>query len=229
MEQKKANPADILYDKTYTCPVCQNTFKAKAIKSGKNRPIKTDFDLKTTYDIVNPSLYECIVCEMCGYAALNKNFNTLSSKQKTWIREQIVSKYVPTHYPEILTEKDGIRRFKMALLNSEVKHGKEGEKAYICLKIAWLYRDQKNEKMELEFLKNALLKFQAAFSSESFPIFGLDELTVAYIIATIHYRFGHYKDALQWLGNIIVSKTVSPRLKTNATNLKEQIRIEHNA
>lgn len=227
MEKNKIKVEDVLYDKAYVCPVCGTNFYFKAVRSGKNRVIKTDFDLKTTYNLVNPTLYECVVCEACGYAALIPSFNRLSKLQEKWIREQIVSKYIPTHYPAILTEKDGVKRYKLALIASEVKQDQECEKAYICLKIAWLYRDLKNEKLELEYLKKALIKFQNSFLYETFPILGLNELTVAYLIATIYYRLKNYKDALQWLSNILVAKNVSPNLKNYAINLKEQIRQEN--
>lgn len=215
---------EVLYDKSYTCPVCGNAFKASAIRSGKNRLLTTDLDLKGTYDIVNPLLYECILCEACGYAALSKNFDRLSISQIKWIREQICSKYKSVQYPKVLSEKDGIIRYKLALLNAQVKHAKDGEKAYICLKIAWLYRDMNNEKMELAFLKNALQGFQNAFSNDRFPIFELDELTVAYLIATIHYRFKEYEEALRWLGNIIINHSTNARLKMRAMNLKDIIK-----
>lgn len=217
---------EVLYDKSYTCPVCGTAFKASTIRTGKNRLMTTDIDLKGNYDIVNPLLYECILCELCGYAALSKNFNRLSINQIKWIKEQICSKYKPVHYPKILSLKEGIIRYKLALLNAQVKHAKDGEKAYICLKIAWLYRDQKNEKMELAFLKNALTGFESAFSSERFPLFELDAVTTSYIIAALHYRFKNYAEALKWLGPILLDRSTSSRLKIKAEDLKERIRNE---
>ena len=133
MNKKKISIEEVLYDKSYICPVCTKEFKAKAIRSGKNRLLTTDLDLKANYDVVNPLLYECIVCENCGYAALSKNFNMLTTSQIRWIKEQICTRYKPHHYPPILTEKDGVLRYKLVLLNSYVKKAKDGEKGYIIL------------------------------------------------------------------------------------------------
>lgn len=50
----------LLYDKSYKCPLCNEAFKNKAIRSGKNQLISIDMDLYPRYTLVNP-LYYCIV------------------------------------------------------------------------------------------------------------------------------------------------------------------------
>lgn len=225
-DKKRLTVEEVLYDKTYTCPVCYKEFKSKAIRSGKNRLLNVELDLKANYDIVNPLLYECIVCESCGYAGLSKSFNSLTSTQIRWIKEQVCNQYKVYHYPPILSEKDGILRYKLALLNSYVKKAKDGEKAYICLKIAWLYRDMKENKLEEIFLDYALTGFENAYNTERFPIFELDEQTTAYIIADLYRRKKNYEKAMQWVGAVILYKGVSLRLKTKALHLKAIIAEE---
>lgn len=217
---------EVLYDKTYVCPVCKTEFKTKAIRSGKNRLMNTDLDLKPYYDIVNPIFYECIVCETCGYAALSKNFSTLTTSQIRWIKEQICTQYKTYHYPPIIEAKAAVSRYKLALLNSFIKKAKDGEKAYICLKLAWIYRDLKDEEQEILFLKHALTGFENAYNNERFPIFELGELTTAYIIADIHRRLKAYDKAMQWISYVILDKSVSLRLKTRALHLKGVIQDE---
>lgn len=219
-DKKRFTVEEVLYDKTYTCPVCQKEFKSKAIRSGRNRLLNVELDLKANYDIVNPLLYECIVCENCGYAALAKVFNTLTFSQIGWIKEKVCTQYKVYQYPPILSEKDGVLRYKLALLNSFVKKAKDGEKAYICLKIAWLYRDMKEKELEETFLEYALTGFENAYNTERFPIFELDEQTTAYIIADLYRRKKNYEKAMQWVGVVIMDKSVSLRLKTKALHLK---------
>ena len=226
LNKKRYSVEEVLYDKSYICPVCGNEFKAKAIRSGKNRLLTVDLDLKANYDVVNPLLYESIVCENCGYAGLSKNFNLLTTSQIRWIKEQICTRYKVHHYPGVLTEKDGIQRLKLVLLNSYVKKAKDGEKAYICLKIAWLYRDMKEKALEELFLKHALTGFENAYNNERFPIFELGELTTAYIIADIYRRMKCYDKAMQWVGFVVMDRSVSLRLKTKALHLKGVITEE---
>lgn len=225
----KLTVEEIVYDKSYSCPVCGDNFKSKTIKSGKNRLMTVELDLKPIYDIVNPLYYEPVICEKCGYAALMKNFNSISSIQARWVREQITTQYKPYQYPKIMTAEEAIRKYKLVLLNAVVKKAKDGEKAYVCLKIAWVYRDLKLEKEEHNFLKYALTGFLNAYNKEGFPIFELDELTVAYIIADIYRRFKDYSKALQWVGYVVLDRSVSLRLKTKALHLKSVIREEKEA
>lgn len=217
---------EVLYDKTYVCPVCGKEFKNKAIRSGKNRLLTVDLDLKANYDVVNPLIYECVVCENCGYAALSKNFNMITTSQIRWVKEQICTRYKVHHYPPILTEKDAVLRFKQVLLNSHVKKAKNGEKGYICLKLAWLYRDMKEKELEELFLQHALTGFENAYENERFPIFELGELTTAYIIADIYRRLKEYNKAMQWIGFVIMDRSISLRLKTKALHLKGVIAEE---
>lgn len=225
-DKKRFTIQEILYDKKFKCPVCGKEFTSKAIRSGKNRLLNVDIDLKANYDIVNPLLYECVVCEACGYSALAKSFNSISSSQIRWIREQICTRYKVHKYSEYLTEKEAVLRFKLVLLNAFVKKAKDGEKAYICLKLAWLYRDMGEKALEELFMQHALTGFENAYNNERFPIFELGELTVAYIIACIYRQMGSYDKAMQWVGFVAMDRSVSLRLKTKALHLKGLIAEE---
>ena len=115
----------------------------------------------------------------------------------------------------------------MALANAIVKKTKASEKAYICLKTAWLlrskaehldqdlpdYEAQKKqcEDGENEFLRNALDGFMTARRSEGFPMCGLDQSTVDYLIAVTAVRFGQHE---------VAGRLVNPRMKDRARELK---------
>ncbi|HHX60875.1 MAG TPA: DUF2225 domain-containing protein [Epulopiscium sp.] len=213
----------VLYDKTYECPVCNNTFTSKGIRSGKNKVISTDSDLYSKFDIVNPVLYDVVICD-CGYAALAKVFEELRPTQIAWIREEITSKYQKIHYPVILNPENAINRYKLALLNATVKKSRIGERAYICLKIGWLYRDLGDKDNERLFLEHARKDFLEAFTSERFPIFELDELTTTYLIAELSRKAGDFETASRWAGDLITKTGVPERLKNRARDLRESIK-----
>lgn len=217
---------DILYDKTYECPVCGSTFTSKGIRSGKNKVVSTDMDLYSRYSIVNPLIYDVIVCTNCGYSALSNNFTSLRATQIRWIQDQITAKYTPTYYPDILSEEDAINRYKLALLNAIVKKSRIGERAYLCLKIGWLYRDLEDVKNETLYLESAKKDFKIAFSSERFPIFELDEMTTMYIIAALSMQFGEFDQALRWVSDLILKPGIPSRLKQRAQDLKDAVRRE---
>ncbi|MDF2594605.1 MAG: hypothetical protein K0R69_946 [Clostridia bacterium] len=212
-----------LYDKSYTCPVCSQDFMAKTVKVGKNQVVSVDSDLYAKYSVVNPILYDALVCPHCGYAALSKAFDSLLPKQKEWIKTQISASYKPRSYSDYTTLEEGIHKHKMALLSCLTKKGKTGEQAYIALHIAWLYRDLKDTANELSFLQRAYEGFTSALSTERFPVFGIDEMTAMYMVADLGYRLGHVSEAKKYLSVVITSSGISPRIKDRALDLKNKI------
>lgn len=216
---------DVLYNKSHLCPICDNTFTAKAIKVGKNQIVSIDSDLYARYSIVNPLLYDVLLCPHCGYAALNKSFDTLLPKQKEWVREHLAAHAKPHASYEYITLEEGIYRHKMALLSCITKKSKLGEQSYIALHIAWLYRDLSDTKNEDIFLKRALEGLDKTLSTERFPLFGIDELTLMYMLADISYRLGDPFAAKKYLSTVIVNSSVSPRVKERALDLKEKLKL----
>ena len=116
---------------------------------------------------------------------------------------------------------------------------KPSEKAYICLKTAWLLRGQaehldaseadyakKKEAInaeEDEFLRNALEGFLAARQTEGYPMCGMDESTVDYLIAVTAMRFEQFDVASKLVSGIIVSPGANPRMKEKARDLRETL------
>ena len=119
-----------------------------------------------------------------------------------------------------------------------MKQTKASEKAYICLKTAWLlrgksehldknlpdYEAQKKqcEEEENEFLHNALEGFITARQSESFPMCGMDEPTVDYLIAVTAMRFEQYDVASRLIASIMQS-SANPRMKDKTRDLKDMV------
>ena len=53
-EAKKVTEEECIYDKTMKCPVCDEEFKTKVVKTGKAKRVGQDSDLRTRYQIVDP-------------------------------------------------------------------------------------------------------------------------------------------------------------------------------
>ncbi len=239
---KEIQEEDLLFDKTYTCPVCDHEFKSKMVRTGKAKLVSADTDLRPKYQGIDPLKYDAILCPKCGYASLNRYFNFVMSSQAKMIREKISAtyRYVPEG-EKVYTYDEAITRHKMALLNTIVKHGKTSERAYTCLKIAWLFRGKREEMMqgdykkeevaallaeEKEFLKNAHEGFVSAFSKENFPMCGMDEYTVMYMVAELARRIGDVEEAKRWVSKVLVAKDANRRIKDKALALKEVLQKE---
>lgn len=247
-EQKKAaapvqiEEKDLIYDKTFVCPVCDLSFSAKTMKTGKAKLIGTDDDMRPRYEGIDGMKYDVQVCPQCGYAGLTRFFPHVTTGQAKLIRENISQNVRLRAYEgEIYTYEEALERYQLALANAVVKRSRASEKAYICLKSAWLLRGQAEELLakdedskevdalkerEEEYLMNAYNGFVEARQSETFPMCGMDELTVDYLLAQLAAHFKKYDVASKLVASIMVSPSANNRIKDKVRLLKEQILTE---
>ncbi len=239
-EKSEVKEETFLFDKRYECPVCYQGFKAKTVRSGKLRSLGTDRDLRPLYDQMEPLKYDVVICPHCGYAALTRFFGGLTAGQIKAIKESISSNFHPVkEEKETYTYEEALYRYKLCLANTIVKHGKVSEKAYICLKAGWLLRsmgenldpatEDYNKKMqeikeqEKEFLKNALDGLITARQTESYPICGMDEVTLEYLIAVLAMKFEKYDISSRLIYNILNTPAVNNRIKDKARDVKDEL------
>jgi uncharacterized protein (DUF2225 family) len=244
-EQEVKEEKDYLFEKTYTCPVCDNVFKCKTVKTGKNKLLTVEPDLRPKYKDVDSIKYDAIVCDKCGYAALSKSFGPMGSVQANLIRTNITPTFkgVNNDVSEYSYD-DAILRHQLALLSSAIKKGPDSEKAYICLKLAWLLRG-KGENLdknssdydgaikkiahdEQEFIQKAYQGFVTAMSKERFPICGMDDMQYIYLCAELARKCKDYPTAAKLVSEVIVSKTAGTSLKNKARDLYDSLKKEIN-
>ena len=218
-------PEECIYDKTFTCPVCEEQFKAKQIRKGRAKFISNDDDLKPNYKPVQPDYYDVILCDHCGYAAISSKFDKITLSQQEAIEKEITPKYVKKTYPALYDVDTAIERYLHALKNCIAKKSKSGEIAYINLKLAWLYRDKKDKQKEMAHLKIAYEGFNKAFTNEKLPICGLDENTLLYILAAVGIELGYEDEGVRILSRLIVKKNLSSRFKNKISYLREKIKV----
>lgn len=229
---------DLLFDKGYTCPVCDEEFHSKMVRTGKVKLLSADTDLRPKYQLVDSLKYDALVCPKCGYASLSRFFKFMLPAQAKMIRENITTNFKGIETSgNTYSYDDAIARHQLALANAVVKKAKTSEKAYTCLKIAWLYRgkaetlpkDTENynevikelKQQEVELLNNACEGFLSAYSKESFPMCGMDELTVTYLVADLCRRTGRYDESARWISKVLTSRTANERIKNKARDIKE--------
>ena len=244
-EKQQILETDFIFDKSYKCPVCDKEFKSKTVKTGKVKLISADTDLRPKYQAVDSLKYDVVACPYCGYAALNRFFSYMTSTQARLIKENISSSFKSSNVEsDVLSYDEAITKHRLALLNTIVKKGKLSEKAYTCLKTAWLLRGKREtlaedtkgytkikedlEKQEQDFLMNAYEGFSEAFSKELFPMCGMDELTITYLLADLARRVGKYEESMRFVSKVIVSKEANERIKDKARQIKQMISEEIN-
>lgn len=235
------NEADFLFNKQVQCPVCDKEFKSKTVKTGKPRLIGSDPDLRPKYQGIDSVKYDVIVCPHCGYGALSRFFSYMTTHQAKLIHENITVNFKGLEETgETYTYDEAIARYKLALLNTIVKKAKISERAYTCLKIAWLYRgkaeqlsgsepDYKQQKelcvkSEQEMLTNAYEGFVMCVSKELYPVCGMDETTLDYLMANLAKQIGRTDEALRLVSKILTSPTANTKIKDRARDLKDLIK-----
>lgn len=217
---KEVDINSLLYDKTIKCPVCNNSFNMKVEKTYAPRITSKDSDFLIRYENVNPLLYEVWVCPFCGYAALKGKFEKLKTFQKDLIILKICNQWKGKKYPPIISEALAIERYKVALLNAIVAEARNSTKAYLCLKIAWIYRLLEKEEEEQEFLSKALEGFLLAYEDEPTPFYGLDTYALMYLIGELYRRTKDYDNALIWYSRVITNRNATYRIKDKARDMK---------
>lgn len=234
---------DNIFDKSFSCPVCDKEFKTKTVKSGKVKLLNLDTDLRPIYQNMDPLKYDAVVCPHCGFAALNRFFKYVTSAQATLIKKSISASFRGIKESgSVYDYDDAISRHKLALVNSIVKKAKTSERAYTCLKTAWVLRgkaenistqlpDYKEQiealaKEEKDFIAKAYDGFDEAFSKETFPMCGMDEITITLLMAELARRIGKTEEAGRWISRVLISRDANERIKQKARDIKDLIRAD---
>ncbi|WP_105615091.1 DUF2225 domain-containing protein [Vallitalea okinawensis] len=237
IEHKTIVEKEALYDKSYICPVCKSKFKDKAVKSSRQRILSIEYDLRPVYDYFEMYKYDVVVCPQCGYGALNSVFTKITPIQAKVIEQKIGTKFNAETYPDIYDYKTSVLRYKLALLNAVLKGAPSIEKAYLCLKLKWLfdvaiesieddnhpevieYRQQKDNITE-----QALKGFLDAYLKGHFSSFGFDESKLMYIIGQLYSELGQDKEAYEWFTKVASYAGANFRLRDKARDRREELR-----
>ena len=237
---KQNKEEDFLFDKTYECPVCSKTFRERTLRTGKARLVKTDMDLRPTFEGIEPLKYDVVQCTECGFTAITRYFVPMTVPQKKAILEKVTPRYrKPVQRKELYSYEDAVGRYKLALVNAIVRNAKASEKAYICLRAGWLarsYAEYLEEKeavdqakvaeikgLEDEFLKNAYEGFAGAIQNESFPMCGMDESTVDFLLANLAIHSQKYDVASKLISKLLTSPNCNSRTKDKVRDLKDEL------
>ena len=237
---KTISEEEIIYDKEFECPICNRKFMSKVMKTGKTKMIAQDDDMRPKYEGIDANKYDVVLCPRCGYAAIARYFGPLLPAQTKLIKENICASIKLNKYDDPTYGYDqAFERIKIALACAVVKKSKISEKAFICLKTAWLLRGKKEmleaeghlpqdvketlENQEKEYLKNAYTGFLEARGKENPPIAGMDTNTLDYLLAQLAYKTGDYDTASRLVAGLLSTRG-NERLKNKVLDLKELVK-----
>lgn len=238
---KEPEEIEFLLEKGVRCVACDKVFKTKVIKSGRVRRLEPDEDLRPRHQYIDTLKYGITACPYCGYAAMTSNFDSLTAIQGKLIKENISSRFKgeAKEEPETYSYEEAMDRYKLALFNTIVKKGKASEKAFICLKMSWLLRGkcetlpqetpeekqayEQCHKEEMELYQEAYDGFVMATSTEMYPMCGMEQSTVDYLIAYMAFKLGKLDVASRFVSGILTSQNANRKMKDKALDLKNEI------
>jgi len=226
-----------LFPKSYKCPCCDADFKSPTVKSGKTRTNGADRDLRPHFVELDSTKYEVICCPECGYSTMSRFWGNLSALQKQKIQEVLEGKFTPKDETQLVrTYADAMESYMLAFLTSTAAYKPDSEKAYIYLKSAWMLRgwqeslkgsnpvlEGKLHAKEVDFITKALDGFQSAVMKEEYPMAGMDEPTMNYLMAALCIETGRLDEAGRLVASLISNAAATPRIKDKARDLKEDI------
>ncbi|MBO4808759.1 MAG: DUF2225 domain-containing protein [Lachnospiraceae bacterium] len=230
---------DILFDKGFECPVCDSKITAKNMKTGKAKMSHQDMDLRTVFEGIDITKYDVIVCPVCGYAALTRFHKPMSPGTARLIKDNIsVNFRWEEENKETYSYEFAFKRYQLALANAMVRKAKDSEKAFICLKTAWLMRGW-NESMEATpenadmkkqiqaqeqaYLKNAFDGFMSAVGSESGQICGMDANTIDYLLAVLAYENKQFETSSKLVAKLLTNPSTPSKTKDKLRDLKDKL------
>jgi len=243
MPENQHTEEEFIFDKRMVCTVCDKPFTTKVLKSNRARRIGSDADLRPRFEYIDTLKYGICSCPNCGYSAMHSVFPNLMSRQVNNIKEQVCAHFLPEDRSEwtSYTYDQALRLHGLALQCAEAKMAKDGEKAYLHLIISWLYREKEKEANEIarEELRELAVKnyreqaeehylaafegFQQAMMNEMFPIMGLNQPTVEYLLAYMAYYFDKLEVSAKLIGSVLTSSSATRNVKDRALELKSEI------
>jgi len=221
---KEKAEADYLFDSEVECPVCHRQVTVKRIRRSALRLHSRDTDSMPVYHDINPLFYEIWLCNHCGYAASQSSFTQpLMKVEAELILKNISSKWRAKEYPPLYDADVAVERFKLALLSATVRKARPIDIAMLCLRLGWVYRSRNEPENELKCLSQALTGLKSAYDKGPFPVAGMDESTLAFLIGELSRRVGNNQDALEYLGRVIVDRTAKNALREKARDQRQLI------
>ena len=211
------------------CPICGETTRVVKVKS-KLLAERTDEDFCVHYKDFNPYFYKIWFCEHCGFAADEKTFlGSIPLTHKRKIQEFLNCRKLGLKFVEERQVPDAVASFKLAIFYAELTGQSLAKRAGLYLELGWIYRASEEKERESEMLERAISLYDRSLMTERYPINGLSDNTVIYLIGAIYYRLHDFEKSTQYLSRIIGDQRIRDEdivLYKRARDLWQRVREE---
>ncbi len=188
-----------LFERSYTCQVCGNTFTSKQVKTSAIRMKERKKDFHAHFTGENPTHYGVICCPKCGYAKFENDFKQeLDSKERAITQQTISSHWRTQNFCEERDAEIAINVHKIALANYKVHSAKQSILGKLYLRLAWFNRELELADESKRYIEMALNAFQSSYELEKNEESPEKEIEIIYLMGELNRQLGNYKEAIRW-------------------------------
>ena len=219
----------LFYQQKKQCPLCNSEFFVAQLRS-RLQFIKQEADFNRIYEETNPLYLSVWFCPNCGYAAQSTFFDEITEEQKRKVRNFLKNVDVKVAFPGARSREQAIELFKLSIYYAELMEVAKSRIAGLYLRLAWLYREAQDKKMETLAIEKALYYYEQALRSDRFPVGNMTELTVEYLVAQLYTQTGNIKRAINGLQLLLSNENIKSeqRILRMARDLWENMKIDYN-
>lgn len=193
-----------LFDRQYTCLICDNKFTSKQVKTSAIRAKERRKDFHTIFSGENPTYYGVICCPKCGYAKFESDFKKEVSTNCIETIKNSVSKSWKTQ--DFTQERDlnaAIKVHRIALVTYTVLKEKQAIIGKLLLRLAWFYDELGDESENKKYVALALDAYIKSYEHEKQEDAEEKELEVIYLIGELNRQLGNYKESVRWFDMVV--------------------------
>lgn len=199
---KQEETAHGLFERETTCPLCSRDFKFQRVRTSAIRIKKRHEDYYTEYKSANPNYYAVLVCPYCGYAAFEKDFQSISEEHKLIIWKNVSENWKYRDLGGVRSVQDAIDAYKLALLCYKLRNSESSTIGKLCIRLMWFYRSL-GDKKEVEFIQFARNSFEEAFMTEDLSADLDNELMVLYLVGELSRQLGDFEKSVVWFDKAV--------------------------
>ncbi|MDR1117176.1 MAG: DUF2225 domain-containing protein [Oscillospiraceae bacterium] len=214
----------LLFDKTFTCPICGKSFRSLSVRTSKLVAESTDSDMRVHYKDIEPMYYDVTTCPSCYYTALVDSFTEGSANKAQF--EAKMKEYRNGLKLKFNRDRDTDAVFKgyyLALLCVPICfRSNSAVAAKLWLKLSRLYSDCGDEKMSGVAAEHSLEEYLNTYTKQIVTDSQGHQICV--MLGELYIKKGDYKDARQYFFKVISDRSAAPVLKKHAENRIEDIK-----
>ncbi|MEN6348537.1 MAG: DUF2225 domain-containing protein [Syntrophomonas sp.] len=224
-----ASDDTLLFDRDVTCPVCDNKFKVKNVRSSKLRLDKVDNDLRQRFVDFEPLWYMVWCCPNCFYSNFNFDFQQVPEANKKQLIEngKKFQGKVKLDFGSPRKIDEVFLTYYMMLQSLQIGKQDPTGPAKVWLRLSWLYNDVGDEEMFRLATDKALELYKDSFYNARRDSSVEQDQRLSLLLGELSLRVGDKKEAMKFYRGAIARKggnnTINRQAEDCIRDLKEKM------